>query len=144
MDKPSQFVIKGKICPKYDTPTESRFCHNCGHNMEEPYNCCDECGAPFIGKFCSECGKAVKQQDSIENAFNGGSMRCPRCGGENIAVTVVSEDKAMGCMTIVMYVLLALTIFGLLIVIPLMLSKKQETVTYAICQNCGTKWQISQ
>ena len=67
---------------------------------------------------------------------------CPRCGGYMMFQTV-SESRKSGCGTILLYVLLAITIFGLLIVIPLALRKKTETVTYAVCQNCGYKRQIS-
>lgn len=67
-----------------------------------------------------------------------GGRTCPRCGGI-MTVQTVSESRKSGCGTILLYVILALTIFGLLIVIPLMLRKKTETVTYAVCQNCGYK-----
>lgn len=63
---------------------------------------------------------------------------CPRCGGA-MTIQTVSESRKSGCGTILLYVILALTILGLLIVIPLMLRKKTETVTYAVCQQCGYK-----
>lgn len=65
---------------------------------------------------------------------------CPRCRGTNIQFQAVTESKKTGCGTVLLYVILALTVFGLLIVIPLMLRKKTYTVTYAVCQNCGNRW----
>ena len=67
---------------------------------------------------------------------------CPKCGGD-MMIQTVTESRKSGCGTILLYIILALTIFGLLIVIPLALRKKTETVTYAVCQNCGYKFQIS-
>lgn len=69
-------------------------------------------------------------------------MTCPKCKSENITFQTVSEQKKSGCLTIILYILLACTILGLLIVIPLMLRKKTETVTYAVCQNCGHRWKV--
>lgn len=67
--------------------------------------------------------------------------RCPRCGGTMTMQTVV-ESRKSGCGTILLYVFLTLTVFGLLIVIPLMLRRKTETVTYAVCQQCGFRKKV--
>ena len=69
-------------------------------------------------------------------------MTCPKCKSETITFQTVSEQKSTGCLTVILYILLACTILGLLIVIPLMLRKKTETVTYAVCQNCGHRWKV--
>lgn len=69
-------------------------------------------------------------------------MTCPKCKGSNISYQTVSEPRNAGCLTVFLYILLALTILGLLIVIPLMLRKKTETVTYAVCQDCGHRWKV--
>lgn len=74
-------------------------------------------------------------------ASNSGRT-CPKCGGI-MTIQAVTESRKSGCGTILLYVILALTIFGLLIVIPLALRKKTETVTYAVCQRCGHKRIIS-
>ncbi len=68
--------------------------------------------------------------------------RCPRCGGF-MTIQTISEERKSGCFTVLLYILLALTLLGLLIVIPLMLRRKTETVTYTICQNCGYKKRLS-
>lgn len=65
--------------------------------------------------------------------------RCPRCGSQ-MNYQLISEEKKTGCGTILLYLILALTIFGLLIVIPLVLSKKTETVGYSVCPSCGYKF----
>ena len=69
-------------------------------------------------------------------------MTCPKCKGENVQIQTVSESRKTGCLTIILYIILACTILGLLIVIPLLLRRKTETVTYAVCQNCGHRWKI--
>lgn len=69
-------------------------------------------------------------------------MVCPRCGSDDIAVSTHQETKSAGCFTMLFYILLALTILGLLIVIPLMLRSKGKLVTICICRNCGYKWRI--
>lgn len=72
-------------------------------------------------------------------ATNG--RRCKKCGGI-MTIQTVSESKKTGCGTIVFYILLAVTILGILIVIPLLLRNKSKTTTYAVCQNCGYKMKI--
>lgn len=67
---------------------------------------------------------------------------CPHCKGTNIQYQTVTESRKTGCLTILLYILLALTLLGLFIVIPLVLRKKTETVTYAVCQDCGKRWRI--
>lgn len=69
-------------------------------------------------------------------------MSCKKCGSSDIQYQTVSEPRGAGCLTICLYILLACTILGLLIVIPLMLRKKTTTVTYAVCQNCGHRWKV--
>ena len=65
-----------------------------------------------------------------------GQRRCPHCGGIMLPQTV-TESRKTGCFTILLYVILCLTVLGILIVIPLALRKKTETVTYMVCQQCG-------
>lgn len=69
-------------------------------------------------------------------------MKCKKCGCSDIQYQTVSESRGTGCLTICLYILLACTVLGLLIVIPLMLRKKTNTVTYAVCQSCGYRWKV--
>lgn len=66
---------------------------------------------------------------------------CPKCGGR-MSVQVVNEGKKAGCLTVIFYILLTITVFGIFIIIFLHLKKKDETVTYAVCQDCGYKMRI--
>lgn len=86
--------------------------------------------------FFSEFGKAVHEGD-------GEVAKCSRCGSDDIQYQTVTESRKTGFWTIVFYIALAITLIGLLVVIPLALRRKTETVTYAVCQNCGNRWEIS-
>ncbi len=96
--------------------------------------------SPAQVRYAVPSGARSVQQQAARSART--YRRCPKCGGP-MNVQTVSESRKTGCFTIFLYVLLALTIFGLLIVIPLALRKKTETVTYAVCQRCGHKQQLS-
>ena len=67
---------------------------------------------------------------------------CPRCKSNDISYQTVVEKQGGGCLTVILYFLLAITLIGLLVVIPLMLRKKERTVTYAVCQGCGKRWEV--
>lgn len=69
---------------------------------------------------------------------------CNKCRGTNITYQVVAEEVPTSVLAAVFYVILSITIIGLLVVIPLMLRKKTRTVTYAVCQDCGHRWVIQQ
>lgn len=106
---------------------------------------CQNCGNPVQGNFCNNCGAkttSTSTQTIIQQVpqQSQSSLCCPRCHSHNISVQTISEAKSAGCGTILLYIILACTIFGLLIVIPLMLRKKTQTATYAVCQNCGHRW----
>ena len=149
---------------------DARFCSGCGHKVSKQEISipsqryyCTKCNAlvPEGTQFCHKCGKvgvpAVfdSSDDQIEypsySSATHGSIpvtqssrhQCPWCSSRNIHYQVINESKPMGCFTFLFYLLLALTILGLLIVIPLMLRKKTETHTYAICQSCGRRWRIN-
>lgn len=71
----------------------------------------------------------------------GSGMRCPRCGGL-MTIQTVSEARNAGCATVLFYILLAVTILGLLVLIPILLRKKTKTVSYHVCQRCGYKKRV--
>ena len=69
------------------------------------------------------------------------ARHCPKCGGM-MQIQTITEARKAGCLTVLLYILLSLTILGLLIVIPLVLRAKTKTVTYAVCQSCGYRKKI--
>ena len=68
---------------------------------------------------------------------------CHACGGTDIEYQTVVEPRKASVGRIILYILLCLTILGILIVIPLVLRKKTETVTYAVCRDCGYRVEVS-
>ena len=110
-----------------DPQCGAKFCPECGTEIRENI------------KFCPECGNPIASPVRIVYQNNG--RTCPKCYGQ-MQVQTISVPRKSGCGTVLLYILLALTIFGLLIVIPLMLRNKSETATYAVCQKCGYKEKI--
>lgn len=109
-----------RVCGK-EVADGSTFCSACGNKLEEPV--------------------VVNVTTQIQEEKPTGKP-CPKCGKHSIQYQTVTESRKTGCGTIILYILLACTILGLFIVIPLMLRKKTETVTYAVCQNCGHRWRV--
>lgn len=70
------------------------------------------------------------------------SRICKRCGSSNIAYQTITEKESAGCGMIFLYIILALTILGILVLIPILLSNNTKTVTYATCQSCGLRWRV--
>lgn len=109
------------------------FCRNCGAQVADGAVSCHICGY----------GTGIYQQPQYQtqprpkNAYS-----CPRCGSHSIQFQTVTESKKTGCFMILVYIILAVTIVGWLILIPLMLRKKTETVTYAVCQSCGMRRRV--
>jgi hypothetical protein len=72
-----------------------------------------------------------------------GQLVCPRCSSDDIVVNTYTEQKRVGCLMTLLYILLACTILGLLIVIPLVLrGRKTVAHTQCTCKGCGNKWEI--
>lgn len=69
-------------------------------------------------------------------------MNCPKCGSNNITVQAVAEQKKRGCLSVFLWILLAICTCGLVLIIPLLLRKGSKTKNYAVCQNCGYKWEV--
>lgn len=71
-------------------------------------------------------------------------MNCPKCNSTNVNVQVITEKQQTGCITILFYFMLAITLIGLFVLIPIMLrGKKQNTITLAVCQSCGHQFQLN-
>lgn len=106
---------------------------------------CRKCGKEIDSNasFCPNCGN--RTDDAVVVNVNTASVSgkaCPKCKQHNIQYQTVTESRKAGCLTILLYIILACTLLGLFIVIPLMLRKKNETITYAVCQNCGHRWKV--
>ena len=69
-------------------------------------------------------------------------MTCKKCGSDNISYQTVTESRKTGCLTILIYLILAISVLGWVVLIPLLLRRKNEALTYAVCQNCGNRWKI--
>lgn len=106
------------------------YCKNCGQQIA------DDC------TFCGKCGTRQSVAPQVTQPAQNTGRRCPRCGQHNVQYQTVTESKKTGCFTVILYILLAITVLGLFIVIPLMMRKKTNTVTYAVCQNCGHRWKV--
>lgn len=71
---------------------------------------------------------------------NYSQMTCARCGSPYVSVQAVSEAQPTGCMTILFYLFLFVTVLGWVVLIPILLrGKKTRTVSYSVCQSCGTR-----
>ncbi len=55
-------------------------------------------------------------------------MNCPKCKSENVNFQVVAEKQKVGCM--------AFLLFGMFNAL-----RPTKTKTYAVCQNCGHRWE---
>lgn len=80
---------------------------------------------------------SVRSQPSQSNGIT-----CPRCGG-HMMVQTVAESRKTGCGTILLYIILAISILGWLILIPLLLRRKTESAVYSVCQTCGYRRRLS-
>lgn len=70
-------------------------------------------------------------------------MVCPKCGSENVNVQAVAEQKGRGCLSVLMWCLLAFCTFGIILLIVPALTKKKakrETTLYAKVVVIGGKF----
>lgn len=71
-------------------------------------------------------------------------MVCPKCGSQNVAVQAVAENQRRGCLsTALIIILLFIPVIGWIGVFMILRGKKQKTVSYALCQNCGHRWDVN-
>lgn len=69
-------------------------------------------------------------------------MLCPKCGSDRVSVQAVAENKKRGCFMVCLWIFLACTVIGLLILIPLLSRKGSKVRTWAVCQRCGYRWLV--
>ena len=120
------------------------YCIKCGKQIEDGVKFCSLCGASTDNNAPVVPPSSTQSQPVIVHAQPqvSNSRHCPRCGGHNVQFQTVAEARKTGCMTVLFYIFLAITILGWLILIPILLRKKTRTVTYGICQSCGYRWKV--
>ena len=69
------------------------------------------------------------------------SMKCKKCHSTNVDVIVGNVYKR-GCLMTTIDLLLTLCTGGLWLIFRLILGKKPNTKSIAVCQNCGNKWVV--
>lgn len=107
----------------------NNFCQNCGNKID------------INAKFCANCGNGINNNvasspSPATHQYNSSRLCCPNCGSNNIQVQIVSENKNVGCGTILLCAIFAWTIIGLIILISL-LSNNTVNRKYYVCQSCG-------
>lgn len=65
---------------------------------------------------------------------------CPKCGANDVQMSVVNEKKNLGCW----WCLLFIPVIGWIALGVLIFKKKHATVTKALCTKCGKNWDVSQ
>lgn len=85
---------------------------------------------------------SYKQNEEIkaQALLDSKKLVCPNCHSNNISVQMVAEQQKRSFLKIFLYFLLACTIIGIIILIPLMRGTKTKTKKYYVCQNCGRNW----
>lgn len=80
------------------------------------------------------------ENNKIKANMESKKLYCPNCKSDNVSVQLVSEQQRRGCLTVLLYIILACTIIGLILLIPLLRGQKSKTKKYNVCQNCGHTW----
>ena len=72
-------------------------------------------------------------------------LKCPYCKSENVNVQIVQEKEETGCVAFLITGILAIITFpiGLLFLIIPAITSGSKTKEYAVCQQCGHKWEIN-
>lgn len=122
------------FCPNCGTEVNARFCSNCGFDTKSAETNINDASETIVNNYYSNFNENQKE--------NKPKKICPKCHNENIQYQTVTEQKKTGCLMVLIYILLAISCIGWLILIPLLVRKKDQTVTYAVCQSCGHKWKI--
>lgn len=73
-------------------------------------------------------------------------MKCKRCKSTDIQIQAVTttQVKNRGCLSWLLWILLACLTFGLILIIPLVTNTKSKNKVHseAVCQNCGNRWKV--
>lgn len=115
------------------------FCKKCGHEIADDSLFCNNCGAKTTDEKIEEA-KPLQTAPQVPPVPPKGSRPCPKCKSLNVQYQTVTESRKTGCFKVFLYIILAISVLGWLVLIPLLLRKKTKTVTYGVCQNCGHRW----
>ncbi|WP_320920278.1 zinc ribbon domain-containing protein [Eisenbergiella porci] len=110
-------------------------CPRCGRQISNRAVQCPECGFQFppnTGTF---------SRDALTHKV---IPICPECGSHDVFYTTAKEPIPLDMGTVILYIVLALTCCGLFVLIPILLSPKERTVTYATCKTCGYHWNTAE
>ncbi len=80
------------------------------------------------------------ENNKIKANMENKKLYCPNCKSDKISVQMVSEQQRRGFLKVLLYIILACTIIGLILLIPLLRGQKSKTKKYCVCQNCGHTW----
>ncbi len=127
-------------------PNAIKVCPHCG-NVASAYAVqCPRCGVDIaaLPYQMPQPVQPIQPQPYQEPVAvqNRSGLVCPHCHSQNISVQAVAELKKNGCGMILLYILLACTVIGLFLLIPIMRGQKSKTQSYAVCQSCGHRWKI--
>lgn len=122
------------FCPNCGTEITERFCPNCGFDSQSIETNINDTSETIVNNYYSN--------PNINMRSNNQGRFCPKCHGESVVYQTVNEQKKTGCLMVLVYILLAISCIGWLILIPLLVRKKDQTITYAVCQSCGYRWKI--
>ncbi|MBR4109344.1 MAG: zinc ribbon domain-containing protein [Oscillospiraceae bacterium] len=114
------------------------YCSNCGKELSDGARFCSDCGTKTADNITVEATpiQVVLPEQSKSN------RPCPRCKSTNVQFQTVTESRKTGCFKVFLYIFLAVSVIGWLVLIPLMLRRKTNTVTYGVCQSCGNRWRV--
>lgn len=69
-------------------------------------------------------------------------MICPNCKSDDVKVQVVAEQKKRGVLGVCLWLILGFFTCGVALLFSLLIKKGSKTKQYAICQNCGHRWEV--
>lgn len=140
-----------RYCQNCGKPIDGRFCTNCGTDSQQ--QAIPQTATPSVQKGwgypqpytppqpptyqTSKTVTIIQQQPSGSRS----GLHCPRCHSTNIDSSVFAQPQKTGCLMVIIYIILACTIVGWLVLIPLIAgNSRSKQVTAFVCKNCGHTW----
>ena len=120
----------------------THFCTTCGHPLLDfaPASSPVSRPLPLAPPAAQTPAPSVDLLPRVQPLY---SPACPFCGCPDIAYQTYTAPEKTGCGTIFLYILLAISILGWLILIPLLLRTPKTVLhTCAVCRNCGRTWVV--